>query len=498
MVQNIASEFGAQSVLLATTFAVSPTVRVSDIMVYSPRDVGERDVRSASPASRRIRDPCDPPGAGRKMHIRTVLASSLALLIPWAPVPIDSQGSVPAGPRPRVLVSTDIGGTDPDDFQSMVHFLLYADMFDVEGLVSSPYGPGRKDHILEVIDRYATDYPNLKTYSDRYPAPDALRLLTKEGALDRVSGRGVGRSTEGSDWIVQAARRNDPRPLWVLVWGGIDDLAQALHDAPDILPKLRVYFIGGPNKMWSVDAYNYIEVNHPTLWMIEANTTYRGWFNGGNQAGDWGNTTFVAAHVSGRGALGDYFATQLKGTIKMGDSPSVAYLLHGTPDDPSQPGWGGRFVRIWDGRKTIFSRLTTDADTAEAFGVVEFALPMPAGMTHDQSARMVFDGRIPAEATRDGDVLRFRFSPRDAKLWPYVIRSDFAGLDGLAGRFAAVPPPASRTGRASPVHPYWWTDDPDPSAAEGIHPGAKSVNRWREAFLGDFALRLLRCKAPKS
>src|SRR5262249_15634211 len=27
----------------------------------------------------------------------------------------------PAADRPRVLVTTDIGGTDPDDFQSMVH-----------------------------------------------------------------------------------------------------------------------------------------------------------------------------------------------------------------------------------------------------------------------------------------------------------------------------------------------------------------------------------------
>jgi hypothetical protein len=53
---------------------------------------------------------------------------------------------------------------------------------------------------------------------------------------------------------VRSARRSDPRPLWVLAWGGIDDLAQALHDAPDILPTLRVYFIGGPNKMWSVEA----------------------------------------------------------------------------------------------------------------------------------------------------------------------------------------------------------------------------------------------------
>ena len=426
--------------------------------------------------------------------IRVVLALTLLTGCGSA---LMAQATGVAGSRPRVLVSTDIGGTDPDDFQSMVHFLLYADTVDVEGLVSSPYGPGRKEHILQVIDRYAADYPNLKTYSDRYPTPDALRQMTKEGALDPAPGRGVGRPTEGSNWIVRAARRDDPRPLWVLVWGGIDDLAQALHDAPDILPKLRVYFIGGPNKMWSVDAYNYIEQHHPALWMIEANTTYRGWFNGGNQAGDWGNAPFVAAHVSGRGALGDYFATQLQGTIKMGDSPSVGYLLHGSPDDPSQAGWGGRFVRVWDGRKTTFSRLTTEADIVEAFGVVEFELPVPTGMTRDHSAQMIFDGRIPAVATREGDVLRFRFSPRDAKVWPYVIRSTFAGLDGRSGRFVAVRPPSDRNGRPSSTHPNWWTDDPDPSAAEGIHAGAKSVSRWREAFLGDFARRLLRCKAPR-
>ena len=52
-----------------------------------------------------------------------------------------------SGYRYRVLVSTDIGGTDPDDFQSMVHLLVYADVLDVEGIISSPYGPGRKEHI---------------------------------------------------------------------------------------------------------------------------------------------------------------------------------------------------------------------------------------------------------------------------------------------------------------------------------------------------------------
>jgi hypothetical protein len=179
-----------------------------------------------------------------------------------------------------------------------------------------------------------------------------LRAVTKQGALESTGAAGFGAPTEGSDWIVRCARKPDTRPLWVLVWGGIEDLAQALHDAPDILPKLRVYFIGGPNKMWSIHAYNYIDRAHPQLWLIEANATYRGWFTGGNQSGEWGNAAFVAAHVARRGALGDYFATHLRGRIKMGDTPSVMHVLGAAPEDPTHGGWGGRFVRVWEGRTT--------------------------------------------------------------------------------------------------------------------------------------------------
>ena len=395
--------------------------------------------------------------------------------------------------RHRVLVSTDIGGTDPDDDQSMVHLLLYADVLDLEGLVSSPYGPGRKQDILEAINAYAQDHARLISYSDKYPSPEALRAMTKQGVLDSPGPAGVGARTEGSDWIVKCARRDDPRPLYVLVWGGLEDVAQALHDAPDILPKLRVYFIGGPNKMWCVDAYNYVEQHHPGLWMIEANSTYRGWFVGGDQSGGWGNQKFVTEHVAGRGELGRYFATQLNGTLKMGDSPSVGWLLNGSPDDPTKPGWGGHFVRVWDGRKAVFNRLTTEADKAEVFGVVEFALPVPAGYQEANSAKMVFDNRIPAIGAREGSTLRFRFSPRDAKVWSYVIESDFGPLNGLRGSFAAVPPTVKAPQKPSSTHPLWWIDDPSPAEAEGIHFGAKGVSRWRVDFLRDFAERMKRC-----
>lgn len=50
------------------------------------------------------------------------------------------KGGALTGERYRVIVSTDIGGSDPDDYQSIVHYLLYSDIFDTEGLLSSPWG----------------------------------------------------------------------------------------------------------------------------------------------------------------------------------------------------------------------------------------------------------------------------------------------------------------------------------------------------------------------
>jgi hypothetical protein len=391
----------------------------------------------------------------------------------------------------RVIVSTDIGGTDYDDYQSMVHLFLYADTLDIEGIIASPFGDGRKEHILEAIDAYEIDYPNLVAFSTKYPAPDSLRKITKQGALYDPGPVGYASATEGSEWIVACARKNDPRPLHVLIWGGIEDLAQALHDAPDILPRLRVHFIGGPNKKWSVNAYQYIAENFPGLWMIESNATYRGWFVGGNQTGKWGNDEFVETCIKNFGAMGRYFYEKGK-RMKMGDSPTLTYVLNGNPEDPSGPSWGGQFVRAWDRPHKVFDRTTNENDSIEHFGVLELRLPFNDDHVTEPYAILEIDRPITGQILKD--TVRFLFSPKDATSYPYTISSNIGSLNQQKGVIRAYPIDPSQKDASSSKYPNWWTDDPSPELMERGHVGVKTVNQFREEFLADFEMRVKRVR----
>ncbi len=394
----------------------------------------------------------------------------------------------------RVIVSTDIGGTDPDDFQSMVHLFLYADTLEIEGLISSPFGPGRKEHILQVIDQYEKDYPSLKTYSEKYPSPDSLRSITKQGAIDVAGYAGFDKPTEGSEWIVNCARKDDSRPLYILVWGGIEDLAQALHDAPDILPKLRIYYIGGPNKKWTPNAYQYIADNFPELWIIESNATYRGWFTGGNQDGEWSNTGFPGKYIKDKGHMGNFFMTQLGGTIKMGDTPSLAWLLNSpNPEDPTLPNWGGQYIKAWERPFYLFDILPSKSDSIQEFSILEIALSLKGDLPEKPEAKLLVENQaLPGYFLGDGKV-RFRFSPKSAKTFDFKIESNINSLNGETGSIIAYIPPAELANHPSSKYPNWWTDTPNPEFAEGEHIGAKTVNKWRVEFLKDFAKRMQRC-----
>lgn len=405
------------------------------------------------------------------------------------------KGGALAGERYRVIVSTDIGGSDPDDFQSMVHYLLYSDVFDTEGLISSPWGDGTTQDILNVIEAYEKDYPNLIRHSKDYPNPEYLRSITKQGAIDIAPYSGHSQATEGSDWIIQCAKKEDPRPLYILVWGLLDDVAQALHGDPSIHDKLRVYYIAGPNKKWGVNSHAYIERNFPNLWIIENNSTYRGWFYGGDQTGDWGNQSFVNTHIQGHGALGDFFCNFLDNTIKMGDTPSVAYLLRGNPEDPTSPSWGGQFVPVHARPNSVFHRHTTLNDYVEMFGLAEFIFKGPhADIEHDKPCfKMLIKGQEFLGYYVGNGEYKIRFMPKSLGEWSYKIVSSISELDGQHGEFTSVPESIVNRGRDPLLLPNWWSDMLDPHLKDGIIAGSKTVNKWRKDFLEDFQYRMDRC-----
>ena len=142
-------------------------------------------------------------------------------------------GKEPVPQKPRIIVSTDIGGTDCDDYQSVLHLLMYSDLFDIEGIISNPtVGKSTKGEILRMIDSYEEDYPYLKKYYPNIMTPSSLRKIIKEGHIGIAPYNGYSEPNEGSKWIVKRAREKiDERPLWILAWGTLEDVAQALHDA---------------------------------------------------------------------------------------------------------------------------------------------------------------------------------------------------------------------------------------------------------------------------
>ena len=272
----------------------------------------------------------------------------------------------PAAPPYRVFVSTDLGG-DPDDIQSLYRLLHYSDVLGIEGIISSP-GPGAENEgekIRHWIREIRIDEMRANGHPELISEEQALALVRQ--GLKTPGAPAGGRSTPGSKLLIERANAADPagRPLWVLAWGSITDVAQALHDDPSIADKIRIYYIGSSNTVADEAARDWLRARlddqFPNLWLIEngllprrSTDTFRGVYQGGVQEGEWGNQEFVRVNVRGHGAAGGAFplATSPPETLKEGDSPSMLYLLSpvlarvGDVDDPSRPSWGGQFRRV--------------------------------------------------------------------------------------------------------------------------------------------------------
>jgi len=394
--------------------------------------------------------------------------------------------------KPRILISSDIGGTDPDDFQSMIHLLMYADLFQIEGLLSSPYGNGRKEDFLTMIDLYEADLQKLQIHSNGFPAPDSLRNVVKQGSKHCAPYKGFSMPTEGSDWIIKCAKDHTDQPLWILIWGGLEDLVQALNDAPEIKENIKVYWIGGPNKKWSVNAYAYIAENHPDLWIIEANSTYRGWFIDSESPENISNESYYNNFIQERGAMGKAFKNYYEGILKMGDSPSLTYIMNGNPKDPLSESWGGKFTPVHRSSRVIFERNTTIADTVAAYAVLEWRFKGPElNILPDSTCFTIeISNQIWPGYYLGNGIYGFRYSSKKPETCTYKIASSIHELDGNSGQFVSTTPwPRIPNPDDYPVGPNWYSDSQEPEYFLDVQQGAKTVSRHREEFLIDWAKR---------
>jgi len=274
--------------------------------------------------------------------------------------------------KPRVIVLTDIEN-EPDDAQSLVRFLTYSHQFDVEGIIATTSVWLRDTtaewRIHEILEAYREVQPNLILHEPGYPGYEALKAVTKSGLpVYGMEGVGEGKDSEGSEWIIQTLKKNDPRPLWVLAWGGPNCLAQALWklketetpgDLHHIVKKLRVYTISDqddsgpwmrktfPDLFYICTpgyAHNGREGYHFATWSGISGDTFHGRFPGGNK--EVISKAWLRTHIQeNHGPLGAEYPDVAY--LMEGDTPSFLYLINnglGSPEHPNYGSWGGRYA----------------------------------------------------------------------------------------------------------------------------------------------------------
>jgi hypothetical protein len=258
--------------------------------------------------------------------------------------------------RLRVIVETDAGG-DPDDEQSLVRFLLYANEWDVEGIIANRAAARERENrnlqrtglgiVRQMLAAYEEVFPKLVQHDSRYPPPAELRRRTVAGYPDR---------DDGEKLILEAVDRADPRPVWFMNWGtdagsGPSNLLRALE---------RVQRERGPQgyarfkqklRLSSSDEFEEhtwrIEPPFP-LWIdtFRPEVDRRRWYHRfSGLTATAGGFDVQRDVLTDHGPLGALYPTNTTHPQKEGDSMSFLYLVPTGMNDPDEPTWGS-----WAGR----------------------------------------------------------------------------------------------------------------------------------------------------
>lgn len=288
--------------------------------------------------------------------------------------------------KTRLIIMADMGN-EPDEEQQMAHMLLYANRFDLEGLIacSGKYlhadrtdgrTKTRPDLFHKLVDGYAEVLDNLKQHATGWPEVDYLRSIIKAG----TPGYGIkavkpGQSSEASKLIETALLKDDPRKLYIVGNAGTNSLAQALVDLDQtrtqqemnsLCRKIIVFENGAQDNSGGWIAHHYPKI----AWHRSNHQTY-GYGGPGRADGPYtwepyertpdGQNEWAKEHImTGHGALGACFPPRLMKRLHFieggGTIPWMGLVNHGLadPEHLYWGGWSGRFSRTR--HKNIYSR----------------------------------------------------------------------------------------------------------------------------------------------
>ena len=284
----------------------------------------------------------------------------------------DTEPTAPAA-KLRVLVLTDIEN-EPDDAMSMVRFLTYCNQWDVEGLLATTSVHQKYKtaawRLKEIVEAYGKVQPNLLKHAKGYPTAQELLTKIKSGLPEfGMAAVGPDKDSEASEWIIKVVdKADDSRPVWVLVWGGPNCLAQALWKVKntrtagqleDFVKRLRVYAISDqddsgpwlrktfPDLFYIVSpGYHALGAYHYCTWSGISGDKFHGRFSGADF--DIVSNKWLDENIRCKGPLGAQYP-QVKFLME-GDSPTFLYLIDNGLSSPEHPDWGS-----WGGRYEFYN-----------------------------------------------------------------------------------------------------------------------------------------------
>ena len=285
--------------------------------------------------------------------------------------------------KPRLVVCTDIAPADvePDDMESMVRLMAYADMFELEALITTvgwncdPYPAEWAEYLQRVIEAYRKDVPKLmrrsgqqefmpledenkQQYIGYWPSADYVKSRAVMGSIHGgIKAIGADNDSPGSELLIRLADEDDTRPIYVAAWGGANTLAQAIwrvkqtrsaEELKKFVRKFRIYTITDQDMQYSM-RMNRSYSSHMWLRKEFADDLQFVW-----DEGTWQEQCELGKrhwqqhkdNIQGRGALGGEYPTYKWGVE--GDTPSFLYVMPNglnNPEDPHQCGWAGYHER---------------------------------------------------------------------------------------------------------------------------------------------------------